>query len=124
MKNNKGPGTVGFSVECFNFLWKDIGYFVLRSINYAFIIGELSVTQKPGLIMCIPKGDKPKRFLSNWRPISLLNAIYTSASACISERLKGVLHILISETGFMSNRYTGDDLRILYDILYYTQGTL
>ena len=33
-----------------------------RYINYAFSSGELSITQKLGLITCIPKGDKPKRF--------------------------------------------------------------
>ena len=61
---------MGFFLKYF---WKDIGYFVLRSTNYAFITGELSVTQNLGLITCIPTGDKPKQFLGNWRPISLLN---------------------------------------------------
>ena len=93
-------------------------------INYAFVNGELSITQKLGIISCIPKGNKPKRFLSNWRPISLLNIVYKLASTCISERIKRVLHYLISEdeTGFMSGRYIGDNIRILYDILYYTEA--
>ena len=36
--------------------------------------------------------------------------------------IRKVLHNLISEdqTGFMSNRYIGDNIRILYNILYYT----
>ena len=74
-------------------------------------------------ITCIPKGDKPKRLLSNWRPISLLNVIYKLASACIPERLKRLLHYLINEdqTGFMSRRYIGDNIRILYDLLHYTE---
>ena len=122
-KNNKSPGSDGFSAEFLKMFWNDIGYFILRSVNYAFINGELSITQKLGIITCIPKGDKPKRFLTNWRPISLLNTIYKLASACISERLKTVLHFLINEdqTGFMPNRYIGDNIRILYDILYYTE---
>ena len=65
MKNNKSPGSDGFSVECFKYFWKDIGFFVLKSTNYAFIIGELSVTQ----ITCIPIGDTPQKR----RPISLSN---------------------------------------------------
>ena len=122
-KNNKSPGSDGFSAEFFKCFWKDIGHFVLKSLNYAFVNGELSITQKLGIISCIPKGDKPKRFLSNWRPISLLNIVYKLASTCISERIKRVLHYLISEdqTGFMSGRYIGDNIRILYDILYYTE---
>ena len=121
-KNNKSPGSDGFSAEFFKCFWKDIGHFVLKSLNYAFVNGELSIIQKLGIISCIPKGDKPKRFLSNWRLISLLNIVYKLASTCISERIKRVLHYLISEdqTGFMSGRYIGDNIRILYDILYYS----
>ena len=123
-KNSKSPGSDGFSAEFFKCFWEDIGHFVLKSLNYAFVNGELSITQKLGIISCIPKGDKPKRFLSNWRPISLLNIVYKLASTCISERIKRVLHYLISEdqTGFMSGRYIGDNIRILYDILYYTEA--
>ena len=77
----KRPGADGFITEFFKIFWKDVGYFVLRSLNYAFNKGELSITQKLGVITCIPKGDEPKRFLSNWRPVSLLNVIYKLASA-------------------------------------------
>ena len=96
-KNNKSPGSDSFYAEFFKYFWKDVGHFVLKSLNYAFINGELSITQKLGIISCIHKGDKPKRFLSNWRPISLLNVVYKLASTCISERIKRVLHYLISE---------------------------
>ena len=53
--NNKSPGADGFITEFFNFFWKDVGYFVLRSLNYAFTKGELSITQKLRAITCIPK---------------------------------------------------------------------
>ena len=33
MKNNKSPGTDGYSCEFFKVFWKKIGNFVLRSIN-------------------------------------------------------------------------------------------
>ena len=77
MKNDKSPGTDGFTCEFFKLFWKDIGHFLLRSINNSFEKGELSVTQKQGIIITIlPKGNKPREFLKNWRPISLLNVPY------------------------------------------------
>ena len=63
MKNDKRPGSDGFSSNFYMFFWKDIRHFVLRSLNYGFLTNELSVTQKQGIIICIPKGDKDKKYL-------------------------------------------------------------
>ena len=63
MSNNISPGNDGFTVELFRFFWNDIGMFLFRSMNYAHSIGELSVTQKQGVITCIPKGNKDKSLL-------------------------------------------------------------
>merc|ERR1712240_355738 len=79
----------------------------------------MSITQKEGLITCIPKGNKPKKYVKNWRPISLLNISYKIASGCIASRIKSVLPLLIGreQSGFMSERFTGDNIRQVYDIL-------
>ena len=87
MKNNKSPGSDGFSVEFFKFFYKDIIVFIGRAINEGYRLGKLSVTQKQGIITCIPKGDKSREFFKNRRPITLLNVIYKIASGCIAERL-------------------------------------
>ena len=58
MKNNKSPGLDGFTVEFFKFFWVEFGAFILRSINYGYRNGSLSVTQKQGLITCLPKPNK------------------------------------------------------------------
>ena len=123
MKNNKSPGSDGFTVEFLKFFWVDVGHFVLRSINYGYEIGELSSTQKEGVITCIPKGSKNKQYVKNWRPISLLNVTYKLASACIANRLKKVLPSLIhkDQTGFIAGRYIGENIRTLYDLLQYTE---
>ena len=70
MKNNKSPGLDGFTVEFFKFFWVDIGAFILWSINYGYRNGSLSVKQKQGLITCLPKPNKLRLSLKNWRPIS------------------------------------------------------
>ena len=46
MDNDKSPGTDGFTVNFFNFFWKDLGIFVVRSINEGFLKWEMSITQK------------------------------------------------------------------------------
>ena len=119
MKNNKSPGSSGFTTEFYKFFWKDLGYFLVNSINYAFKIKEMSSTQKEGVITCIPKGDKPRKFLKNWRPISLLNISYKIATGCIANRIKSILPFLINEdqSGFMSDRSTSDNIRLVYDVL-------
>ena len=122
MKNNKSPGTDGFTSEFFKFFYNDIKAFIKRALNEGFVEGKLSITQRQGLITCLPKGDKPKQFLKNWRPITLLNVIYKIASACIAERIKTALTELISDdqTGFISGRYIGENTRLIYDILHIT----
>ena len=57
MKNDKSPGLDGFTVEFFKFFWLDLGNFILRSLNFGYNYGNLSVTQKQGIITCLPKQD-------------------------------------------------------------------
>ena len=75
MNNDTSPGSDGFTTEFLKFFWKDLAKFVLRLLNYAYANGELSITQKRGVIVCLPKPNKPKQYFKNWRPISLLNTI-------------------------------------------------
>ena len=53
----------------------------------------------------------------NWRPISLLNVIYKLMSSVIANRLKLVLDKLISnkQKGFISGRYIGENIRMIYE---------
>lgn len=121
MKNGKSPGSDGFTVEFFKFFWKKIGYFIVRSLNDGFIKNKMSVTQREGVIICIPKGDKPREYLKNWRPISLLNVVYKIGSASIANRIKKVLPKIIHEdqNGFVPGRYIGDNIRLMYDLINY-----
>ena len=95
----------------------------MRAINGCFSKGELSESLKRGVITCLPKGNKDKLYLKNWRPISLLNTSYKLASACIAKRLKQVLPYIINEdqTGFISGRFIGENIRLLYDVIDFTE---
>ena len=76
---------------------------MLRSLNHGYAIGGLSISQKQGIITCIPKDNKPKIFLKNWRPLTLLDTVYKLASGTIANRIKTVLDSIINkdQTGFI-----------------------
>ena len=66
--------------------WDDIKDIYISFIRTAGIKKELSVLQRQAIIRLIEKKGKDKRFIKNWRPISLLNVDYKIASKLL---LKG-----------------------------------
>jgi hypothetical protein len=91
MKNGKSPGSDGFTVDFYKFIWKDIGQFgafVFRSLYFGYETGLFSQFQTQGVITCIPKESKDRRYMSNWHPISLLNTDLKISSAAIANRFK------------------------------------
>ena len=119
MQNNKTPGLDGFPADFYKFFWLKLRFFVLRAINESFTRKEMSITMKQCVITCLPKGDKAREEIKNWRPISLLNVSYKLASAAIANRLKNVLNSIIAktQTGFLQNRFIGECTRLIYDIM-------
>ena len=65
MGNGKSPELDGFTVEFYKFFWKVLCHyvFVVRSINFSYSIGEMSVTQRSALIITLPKPNKEKFYL-------------------------------------------------------------
>ena len=60
MKNEKSPGISGFAAEFFKVFWKDIGQFVLRSLNYGYMKGDYCQFNKnKGLLLVSQKKISP-----------------------------------------------------------------
>ena len=74
--------------------------------------------KKRGIISLIPKKDKDKKYLKNWRQISLLNNDYKIVTKALDLRLEKVLPTIISpnQTGYVKGRYIGESFRIVTDI--------
>ena len=83
----------------------------------------MSISQKRGIITLIPKKDKNRTLLDNWRPISLLNTDYKVATKSITARIAKVLPSLIHEdqTGYIKDRFTGQNIRVIADIIECTK---
>ena len=121
-QNDKTPGNDGFTKEFYETFFDPLGNALLESFNAGFENGQLSVSQKRGIISLIPKDENNLTTLSNWRPITLLNVDYKILAKVIAKRIEPVLPKLIhsDQTGFIKGRYIGQNVRLLEDTLEYT----
>ena len=83
----KSPGNDGLTVEFYKFFWNLVGELLVAGLNYSYDVGELSNSQKTAIIILLEKKDKDKRYISNWRPISLINVDVKIGSKAIAKRL-------------------------------------
>ena len=90
MECNKIPGSDGLPADFYKVFWNDIADYFLKSINYAYQTGQMSITQRRGIVELIPKKDAEPYLIKNWRWISLLNCDYKIAAKAIANRLKQV----------------------------------
>ena len=98
--------------------------YFLNSCHAAKRKKELSTSHRQAVIKLIEKKNKDKRFIKNWRPISLLNVDYKIISKARASRLKQVLPNLISpqQTAYIENRFIGENGRLIADIIEITDA--
>ena len=74
------------------------------------------------IISLIPKKGKDKTILENLRPISLLNVDYKILTKVVANRIEKLLPLLINpdQTGYAKSRYIGENVRLINDIINYT----
>ena len=103
MHNDKSPGNNGLTKEFYEIFWDDLKEIFVNSVT--------------------EKKDRDKRFIKNWRPISLLNVDSKIISKALSEKLKEVLPDLISsqQTAYVKNRHSGECGRLISDIIEITK---
>ena len=80
---------------------------------------SLSISQRQAIIKLIENKDRDKRYIKNWKPISLLNVDMKILSKSLTKRLKEVLTCLISaqQTVSVQNRNIGESGRLISDII-------
>ena len=124
MKSGKSPGNDGLTIEFYKMFWEHLKSPLLNSLLYSKIVGELSTSQRQAIIKLLEKKEKDKRFINNWRPISLLNVDTKIISKALSFRLKKVLPFLVNhdQTAYVNGRFIGESTRLISDILEITDS--
>ena len=122
MEPDKSPGTDGLPPEFYPMFWREVSKPLIEALNYSFEIGQLSISQKRGIIKLIPKKSEELYYVKNWRPLSLLNCDYKIATKAVANRVKTHLHKLINndQTGFLRGRFIGENIRLIDSVINYT----
>ena len=123
MKNGKSPGNDGLTKEFYVCFFEEVAPPLLKSLNYAFMVGELSTSQKQAVITLIEKEGRDKRLVKNWRPISLMNVDTKIASKAFALRMRKVIPSIINydQTAYVKGRFIGESIRLIDDILYHAE---
>ena len=119
MPNNKSPGNDGLSKEFYEAFQEDIKDVSINSLKEAKIKGSLSISQRQAVIKLLEKKDRDKRFIKNWRPISLLSVDIKILSKALGAKLKPILPSIISsnQTAYIEKRCIGESGRLISDII-------
>lgn len=123
MQKGKAPGCEGIPPEFYLRFWHILGKYLSEGLMDPLDKGILSPNQRRQVITLIPKKGIDKRFLKNWRPISVLNADYKILSKALATRLAGILPRLTNsnQTGFVSTRYIADNVLNLQSMIDFLQ---
>ena len=122
MARGKTPGSDGFSMEFYLAFWPSLGADLVQVLNLAFESGQLSTSQRRGLIIVLHKKND-RLDTKNWRPISLLNVDYKITTRAISARLLTVLGSIIEpdQTCGVRGRTISENLFLIRDLLEYVE---
>ena len=120
MELDKSPGIDGLTTNFYKHFWPLFGPRLTQVYNYAFKSGQLSVSQRRGVIsLLFKKGDRT--LLKNWRPITLLTTDYKILTKALANRLQQVLPLIVhtDQTASIKGRTINDNTRLLHDVITY-----
>ena len=106
-ENNKSPGNDGLTKEFYCIFWDDIKDTFMKLLKESKKLKYFCTSQRQVIIKLLEKPNKDKRYISNWRPILLLNFDLKIISKFLATRVKKVFSNLIDsrQTACVNERF-------------------
>ncbi|CAI5938821.1 unnamed protein product [Closterium sp. NIES-65] len=118
MAKDKAPGKDGLPKELFEIHWDILGkHFMQLAQNFAATVTLPTSTKEAVTILLHKKGGRDQ--LENYRPITLLSFTYKVIARVVADRMKRVLHEVISpeQFGFLPGRKLSDAVGLVADVI-------
>ena len=119
MKKRKSPGLDGLTMDFYQEFFDIVGPTFFESMVYAFDHGELSVSQKRGVIKLIPKKDKDSTMVKNLCPITLLNVDVKILFRALAAHVQSIIGSLVTkdQNAFIRDRNIGENILDVYTMI-------
>ncbi|KAL3685968.1 hypothetical protein R1sor_003990 [Riccia sorocarpa] len=111
MKKNKAPGEDGLTIEVLQLTWEWVRAPCITIITAFWSEVRLGKHNNMAIVKLLPKNND-RKFLKNWRSISLLTLTYKIIGKILAARLKEVVPCLVDDdqTGFVHGRSIIDNV--------------
>ncbi|XP_059627374.1 uncharacterized protein LOC132270192 [Cornus florida] len=119
----KAPGPDGMTPLFYQKYWEVLKVDIVRAVAGFFENGNLLSKFNHTNIVLIPKIPTPI-LVSHFWPISLCNVSYRIIAKVMTNRLKGIIESIISESqsAFIAGRHITDNILITHEILHYLKN--
>ena len=116
----KAPGPDGIPSLFYQTYWTNVGMDVTQAVLSSLNSGSILKSIYHTFITLIPKVQNSEK-VTDFRPISLYNVIHKIISKVLANRLKPMLHSIISEmqSVFIANRLITDNILIAFESLHH-----
>ena len=116
---NKSPGNDGLPKEFYVVFWTRVSDLLLEALKESIAHGEMSTSQKQSIIRLIPKKDRDKLLIKNWRPLNLINSdtkFYTKwVASKIVPSLNNIIHS--NQVAYVKGRFIGEGIKTIEGVI-------
>jgi hypothetical protein len=126
MRNERSPGPDGLPAEFYKLFFPIFGQYFVDMINSVYEqLDELPASMRTSYITLLCKKPEQRQFLSNWRPISLLNVDYKIISRVLVGRIRKILEHIVNknQTSAVPGRSVINNMTTIRDVMAFYRET-